>query len=152
VVGDLRRRILPVVVLALVVLVAATGCGRLSKKDYIKQGDEICRRTNVEADKVPVPNKTDVRGTAEYLRTTSRLLVAQVDQLDRLKAPAKDEPRLHDVYRRFRDALTQQQNAANQYQLFDQDNAQITANNANAALAEIRQDLQGYGFQVCAQS
>jgi hypothetical protein len=131
-------------------VLACTACGRLSKKEYIRQGDAICRATNAAVDKTPVPAKTDVRATADYLRTTSKLLLAQVDRLSALKAPKVDEPRLADVYQRERDALTQLQTAANQFQLGGETTAQVTANQADSALIEVRQDLQGYGFQDCA--
>ena len=97
-----------------------------------------------------MPNKNDVRATADYLRNTARLLSAQDDQLQALKAPKQDQPRLSDVFRRQRDALTQLQNAANQYQLGDATTAQDTVKQAESALVEVRQDLQGYGFQDCA--
>lgn len=126
------------------------GCGA-SKEDYIAKADAICRETNAEAAKTPTPDPKDTRATAEFLRTTSKLLIAQADRLDRLDAPEQDEPRLRDVLRRQRDALGQLQVAANQYQLLDANNAQITANNANSALLEVRQDFEGYGFQDCAK-
>lgn len=134
-------------VLALLLL---AGCGGLSKEEYIQEADTICRATNVEAAKTPVPPKEDVRATADYLRSTSRLLIGQADRLARLDPPDQDEARLKDVFRRQRDALARLQDAANQYQLGDGINAQVTANNANSALLEIRQDLQGYGFKDCA--
>ncbi len=138
------------ILLVLAALASTAGCGRPSKKEYIKSADAICRATNAEAAKTPVPDKKDVRGTADYLRTTSRLLQAQTDKLEALEAPKRDEPRLRDVWRRERAALDQLQTAANQYQLSDSVNAQATANNASTALLEVRQDLQGYGFQDCA--
>jgi hypothetical protein len=100
--------------------------------------------------KTPVPDKTNIRATADYLRMQSKLLIGQADRLDGLKAPKQDEPRLRDVFRRQRDALTQLQKAADQYQLGDQTTATITANSANQALLEVRQDLEGYGFKDCA--
>lgn len=135
-------------VLALVLLVS--GCGRLSKKEFIRKGDAICRQTNAESAKTPVPDKKDIRATADYLRGTATLLMGQDDRLDALKPPKQDEPRLRDVFSRQRAALAQLQDAANKYQLGDQDVAQVTANNADTALLEVRQDLQGYGFQDCA--
>jgi hypothetical protein len=137
------------ILLAAAALASTAGCGSPSKKEYIKSGDAICRATNVEAAKRPVPDKADVRGTADYLRETSRLLKDQVDRLDALDAPERDEPRLRDVWRRQREALDQLKKAADQFQLADPVNAQATANNANTALLEIRQDLQGYGFADC---
>jgi hypothetical protein len=147
--GSTWSRRAVVVLLVLATLLLASGCGRLSKKDFIRKGDAICRATNAEAAKTPVPAKTDIRSTADYLRETSRLLMAQDDRLDALKPPKQDQARLRDVFRRQRDGLAQLQTAADQYQLGDQDTAQVTANNANAALVEVRQDLQGYGFQDC---
>jgi hypothetical protein len=139
------------VLIVLLTLTLSTGCGRLSKKDYVKKADAICRTTNAESMKTPVPDKTNIRATADYLRMQSKLLIAQADRLDALKAPEQDEPRLRDVFRRQRDALTQLQKAADQYQLGDQTTATITANAANQALLEVRQDLEGYGFQDCAK-
>ncbi|MDQ1634508.1 MAG: hypothetical protein QOJ32_1317 [Frankiaceae bacterium] len=144
------RRSGAAVLLVLLALTLVAGCGRLSKKDYVRKADTICRATNVESAKTPVPDKTNVRATADYLRTQSKLLIGQADRLDALKGPKKDEPRLRDVFRRQRDALTQLQKAADQYQLGDETDATITANAANQALLEVRQDLQGYGFQDCA--
>lgn len=136
--------------LVLAALASTAACDRPSKKEYIKAGDAICRATNAESAKTPVPAKADVRATAEYLRTTSRLLQAQAGRLEALKAPKRDEPRLRDVYRRQRDALQQLQTAADQYQLSDALNAQFTANTASTRLLEVRQDFQGYGFVDCA--
>jgi hypothetical protein len=134
----------------LLVLVTSAGCGRLSKKDYIKKADAICRETNATVAKKPVPKKTDVRATAEYLRENAQLLTDQANRIDALKPPKKDEPRLHDVLNRQRDALAQLTTAANQFQLGDTDVAQATANNADSALTTVKQDLQGYGFKDCA--
>jgi hypothetical protein len=137
--------------MVLLTLTLATGCGRLSKKDYVHKADAICRATNAQSIKTPVPDKTNVRATADYLRSQSKVLIAQTDRIDALKAPKQDEPRLRDVFRRQRDALTQLQTAADQYQLGDETTATTTANTANQALLEVRQDLQGYGFVDCAQ-
>jgi hypothetical protein len=137
-------------IVVVVTLLLVSGCGRLSKKEFIRKGDAICRSTNAEAAKTPVPDKTDIRGTADYLRATSKLLMAQDDRLDALQPPKQDQARLRDVFQRQRAALTTLQDAANKYQLGDQTLAQVTANNASTALVEVRQDLQGYGFQDCA--
>jgi hypothetical protein len=137
-------------VVVLVTLLVVSGCGRLSKKEYIRKGDAICRATNAESAKLPIPDKNDIRGTSDFLRASSQLLMAQDDKLDALKPPKQDQARLRDVFQRQRDALAKQRDAANQYQLGDQTTAQMTANNANSALLEVRQDLQGYGFQDCA--
>ena len=145
-----QTRILVGVLALLVTLPLLTGCGRLNKKDFIKKGDAICRQTNATAAKTPIPSKTDIRATADYLRSNSKLLIAQADRLDALKPPKQDEPRLRDVFNRERDALNLLQTAANQYQLGDPETAQATANNAGSALIVVRQDLQGYGFQDCA--
>lgn len=145
------RRSGAALLLVLLTLTLATGCGRLSKKDYVRKADGICRATNVEAMKTPVPDKTNVRATADYLRSQSKVLIAQADRIDALKGPEQDEPRLRDVFRRQRDALTQLQRAADQYQLGDETAATTTANTANQALLEVRQDLEGYGFQDCAK-
>lgn len=145
-----RTRVGVAVLAVLVLLPLLAGCGRLSKKEFIKKADAICQQTNVEADKTPLPSKTDVRATADYLRSSSKLLIAQADQIDKLSPPKQDEARLRDVFNRQRDALAQLQTAANQYQLGDPDTAQTTANNAGSALALVRQDLQAYGFQDCA--
>jgi hypothetical protein len=137
------------VLVVLTLLLLVSGCGRLTKREFIRKGDAICRQTNAASAKTPVPDPKDIRATADYLRTSSKLLMAQDDQLDALKPPKQDEPRLRDVFSRQRAALAQLQDAANQYQLGDQDTAQATANNADTALLEVRQDLQGYGFQDC---
>lgn len=137
-------------VVVLLVLVGVSGCGRLSKKDYVKQADSICRQTNAAVTNRAVPNKTDVRATAEYLRDNANLLTDEANRLDALKAPKQDEPRLHDVFNRQRDALAQLQNAANQFQLGDTDLAQATVNNADTALSTVKEDLQGYGLTDCA--
>lgn len=150
VLGIWRRSGAAVLMLLLTVTLVA-GCGRLSKKDFVRKGDTICRATNAESIKTPVPDKTNVRATADYLRTQSKLLIAQADRIDALKAPKQDEPRLRDVFQRQRDSLTQLQKAADQYQLGDEATATATANTANQALLVVRQDLQGYGFQDCAQ-
>jgi hypothetical protein len=134
----------------LVLLPLLAGCGRLTKKEFIKKADAICRQTNVEADKVPIPSKTDIRATADYLRSNSKLLIGQADRINNLSPPKQDEPRLRDVFNRQRDALTQLQTAANQYQLGDPETAQTTVNNAGSVLIVVRQDLQAYGFQDCA--
>jgi hypothetical protein len=134
----------------LVLLPLLAGCGRLTKKEFIKKADAICRQTNVEADKVPIPSKTDIRATADYLRSNSKLLIGQADRINNLSPPKQDQPRLQDVFNRQRDALTQLQTAADQYQLGDPETAQATVNNAGSALIVVRQDLQGYGFQDCA--
>ncbi|HSP37813.1 MAG TPA: hypothetical protein VLR26_08670 [Frankiaceae bacterium] len=146
------RAVRTVVGLLLLVLALPllTGCGRLSKKEYIKKADAICRQSNTVSAKTPVPDKKNVRATADYLRANATLLIAQADSIDRLKAPKQDQPRLHDVFQRQRDALKVLQDAANQFQLGNTDIAQATANNANTALVEVRGDLQGYGFQDCA--
>ena len=147
----LWRRSGAVILLVLLAVTLVTGCGRLSRKDYVHKGDAICRATNAESMKTPVPDKTNVRATADYLRTQSKLLIAQADRIDALKAPKQDEPRLRDVFRRQRDALTQLQTAADQYQLGDETAANISTNSAKQALVEVRQDLQGYGSVDCAQ-
>lgn len=134
----------------LLVLVTTAGCGRLSKKEYIRKADAICRQTNLEAAKTPVPDKANVRATADYLRANSKLLIAQADRIDALDPPKQDEARLHDVFNRQRDALSVLQTAANQFQLGDADIAQATANNANTALETVKQDLEGYGLRDCA--
>jgi hypothetical protein len=144
-----RARLVSSLVVVLLVLVGVAGCGRLSKKDYIKKADAICRQTNAVVAKKPVPKKTDIRGTADYLRDTARLLTDEANQVDALKPPKKDQPRLHDVWNRQRDALAQLTTAANQFQIGDTDVAQATANNANSALGTVNLDLQGYGFQDC---
>ena len=137
-------------VVVLLLLVGLAGCGRLSKKDYIKKADAICRETNAVVAKKPVPKKTDIRATAEYLRDNAQLLTDQANRIDKFKPPKKDQPRLHDVWNRQRDALAQLTTAANQFQIGDTDVAQATANNADTALGTVKEDLQGYGFQDCA--
>ena len=134
----------------LLVVVGVAGCGRLSKKDYVKKADAICHETNAVVARKPVPKKTDIRATAEYLRDNARLLTDQANRIDALKAPKKDAPRLHDVLNRQRDALALLTTAANQFQLGDTDVAQATANNADTALNTVKQDFQGYGLQDCA--
>jgi hypothetical protein len=138
------------VLAVLILLPLLTSCGRLTRKEFVKKADAICRQTNVDADKTPIPSKTDIRATADYLRSNSKLLIAQADRIDKLSPPKQDQARLRDVFNRQRDALTQLQTAADQYQLGDPDTAQATANNAGSALIVVRQDLQGYGFQDCA--
>jgi hypothetical protein len=145
------RRSGAAVLLVLLALTLVAGCGRLSKKDYVRKADAICRATNAESAKTPVPDKTNVLATADYRRSQAKLLIAQADRIDALKAPKRDEPRLRDVFRRQRDALTQLQKAADQYQLGDETAANITTNSAKQALVEVRQDLQGYGSVDCAQ-
>lgn len=139
-----------VTLVALLALVAVAGCGRLSKKDYLGKANAICRSTNAAVAKQPVPAKTDVRATADYLRDNAQLLTTEANQIDALKAPKQDEPRLHDVFNRQRDALSTLTTAANQFQLGDSEVAQATANNANTELDTVKQDLQAYGLTDCA--
>ena len=69
----------------LLVLVGVAGCGRLSKKDYVKKADAICHETNAVVARKPVPKKTDIRATAEYLRDNARLLTDQANRIDALR-------------------------------------------------------------------
>jgi hypothetical protein len=148
-----RRRISrtgALVLVLLMVVAAGAGCGRLSKKDYVTKANAICRQTNATVAKQPVPNKADVGATAEYLRDNATLLTTEANQIDALKAPKQDAPRLHDVFNRQRDGLSILQTAANQFALGDSDLSQATANNANTELNTVKQDLQAYGLTDCA--
>ena len=128
---------------------ASTGNGRLSKADFIAQGDAICEANVVKEKAVPQPSGSDVKAAASYLPQLLSIVADEDAKLRALKAPAADQATIDAALAELDSALADFRKAetaanAGNAATFQSESraAQVPANDATTK-------LHAYGFQHC---
>ncbi|HEX2738115.1 MAG TPA: hypothetical protein VHP57_08270, partial [Acidimicrobiia bacterium] len=83
-----------VAVTAAIALLAACsggGSGRLSKPEYVRRAEAICRRLNKKAGAVPEPDQHEPTSQAKAIGEIAKIQRAGVDELRRLRPPEADQ-------------------------------------------------------------
>ena len=126
---------------ALGAVVALGACGggggeRLSKADYIKQADAICKAATAATDKVAAPDSEE--GLPEYVGEIAKVADKMLKDLRALNGPAADEKTVDAIYDGYDQALKM---------ITDDPSALMTL--TESPFTEVEKQAQAYGFEEC---
>lgn len=91
------QRSLVVTVAAIVVAVAAAGCGGddgPSAEDYVREGNEVCRRANADTTEIGRPGDDSSEAVAAYANAFLPIAKRRLEGLRALE-PTEDDERFH---------------------------------------------------------
>lgn len=135
-----------------IALLAACGGGsssRLSKPEYVRRAEAICRRLNKKAGAVPAPDQREPTSQAKAIGEIAKIQRAGVDELRRLAPPEADQATIDKWLGLVDQAIDQLQ--AVRAALKAGDSVTITrANDKGQALSDQADKIaRGYGLDQC---
>ncbi len=136
----------------MVVALFAASCGggsdRLSKSDYIKQGDAICARAKSAVAALGAPPSTAAQFVL-YAAKAQPIFARELTDLKKLKAPQADEQKLKEMLAHVQDgvnAVSQAEAAAKANDAAQLSHAAEQIQTADKAASDI---ATAYGFHTC---
>ena len=123
--------------------------GRLSKADFIAQGDAICEANVVKEKAIPQPSRNDLKAVTSYLPRLLSIVTDEDAKLRALKAPAADQATLDAAFTELDTALAAFRKAESAANAGNSAAFQSAAQAAKAPSDDATTRLHAYGFQHC---
>jgi hypothetical protein len=156
--GNEMTRSRSVVAGALVVLVLPMACGggakRLSKEDFIKTWDAICKRDTAKTDQIgsnlpATPAAENLPQFADALDQLVDVGRSEIDDLRAVKPPEQDQATIDGILSHLSDAIDAIERGQKAAADGDLAGFQTAVNEANTALQPANQAATDYGLKEC---
>lgn len=121
---------------ALVLTACGGGGARLSKDEYLKQADKICKGATTETDKIAAPASENA--LPQYIAEVAKVAKKMLKDLRALDGPKADEKKVSAIYDAYEKALDA---------IVADPNALMTAK--DSPFTEAGKQAQSYGFKEC---
>ena len=128
---------------------APAGGGRLTKADFIAQGDAICVANVAKEQALPRPSSSDLRSVASYLTPLIAIVADEDAKLRALKPPAADQVTINAALSELDTALADFRKAESAASAGNSAGFQSEFQTAKGPSDDATAKLHAYGFQHC---